>query len=80
MAPSKNVSSWRLALVGLLAGLVLAGAALALLADMPDPAPAAAGDDAGAAFDHDDPPMDADERCAHMPEHCAPPTQEGGRA
>lgn len=78
MAFPKNVSSWRLALVGLLAGLVLAGAALALLAAAPDADPAE-GADAGTPYDHDEPPMDADERCAHMPEHCTPPTRRETR-
>lgn len=65
--------SWRHAALGLVLGALLAGGALAaaewLAAD--DAAPPAGAPGASPAPDHG---LDADARCAHMPEHCAPPT------
>lgn len=61
--------SWRHAALGLVLGALLAGGALALAGWVADAPTSSAPPAAPTPGDHD---MDADARCAHMPEHCQP--------
>lgn len=70
MPPAPKNVPWRLVALGLVLGGLLAAGALALTWP-DDAAPSAAADPGPGAHE-----MDADARCAHMPEHCA----EGGEA